>query len=140
MNEKVEIISTAINGDWCNAKLIDGSEISINIKSNPNLAKHLANGDIPLSPIEMNVVVKNGKKYGWDIKEQKSNGGGNKWQPSPEQIAAKQQAEDLKQRMIIAQSSLSASVQFYQQRGQVDIKTVKETAKEFYNFVLETSK
>lgn len=45
-----------------------------------------------------------------------------------------------KQRMIIAQSSLSASVQFYQQRSGIDPLQVQATASEFYKFVMELSK
>lgn len=50
------------------------------------------------------------------------------------------EAESLKQRMIIAQSCLSSSAQFYQQKTGIDPIQVMSTAKEFYDWVLETSK
>lgn len=50
------------------------------------------------------------------------------------------EAEAHKQRMIVAQSSLSAAVQFYQQRTGVDPIAVQNTAEEFYNFVMNISK
>lgn len=50
------------------------------------------------------------------------------------------EVEAHKQRMIVAQSSLSAAVQFYQQRSGVDAFGVQETAREFYNFVMDISK
>lgn len=49
------------------------------------------------------------------------------------------EAEALRQRMIIAQSSISSAVQFYQQR-QGGIDEVKKMGKELYDFVIEISK
>jgi hypothetical protein len=48
-------------------------------------------------------------------------------------------AEAHKQRMIVAQSCLSTSAQFYQQRN-ADPLTVQNTAEEFYKWVMEISK
>jgi hypothetical protein len=47
---------------------------------------------------------------------------------------------DLKQRMIIAQSSLSSAVEFYKNRTMSDTNDVLETAKVFYKWVINTSK
>jgi hypothetical protein len=140
MNQKLNIASTAINGDWCNLKLTDGKELSINIKSNPKLAVHLAGGQIPQGEIEANVVEKNGKFYGWDPQETKPGGGGGFKKETPEERSQRLDLEALKQRMIVAQSSLSASVQFYQQRSGIDALQVQATAAEFYKFVMELSK
>ena len=42
--------------------------------------------------------------------------------------------------MIIAQSSLSSAVEFYKNRTMSDTNDVLETAKVFYNWVINTSK
>lgn len=49
-------------------------------------------------------------------------------------------AEALKQRMIIAQSCLSSSAQYWQQRSGADPLQVTTTAEEWYKWVLEISK
>ena len=49
------------------------------------------------------------------------------------------EADALRQRMIIAQSSLSAAVQYYQQR-EGTVEKVKVLAMEFYNLVMNMSK
>ena len=133
-NTIVKIAEQKTNGDWCNIKTEGGKEVSINLKSAVKVAEQIAAG---AKEIEMNIVEKNGKFYGWDKQEQKQ-GGGFK-QLTPEQIAAKQQREDHTQRMIIAQSSLSAAVQYYQQR-EGTVEKVKVLALEFYNLVNDMSK
>jgi len=133
-NTIVKIAEQKTNGDWCNIKTEGGREVSINLKSAVKVAEQIAAG---AKEIEMNIVEKNGKFYGWDKQEQKQ-GGGFK-QLTPEQIAAKQQREDHIQRMIIAQSSLSAAVQYYQQR-EGTVEKVKVLALEFYNLVVNMSK
>ena len=133
-NTIVKIEEQKTNGDWCNIKTEGGREVSINLKSAVKVAEQIAAG---AKEIEMNIVEKNGKFYGWDKQEQKQ-GGGFK-QLTPEQIAAKQQREDHIQRMIIAQSSLSAAVQYYQQR-EGTVEKVKVLALEFYNLVVNMSK
>lgn len=139
-NTKIEITAATFKGDWCNAQTKDNGEVSINLKSCPMLSKTLTEGSIFPILIEVNLVEKAGKKYGWDLSEEKQGGGGNKFQQTPEQIATKQAANDHTQRQIIAQSSLSASVQFHQGRTGCDINDVKKMATEFYNWVLDTSK
>ncbi len=138
MNTKLNIASLAVNGDWCNLKTTEGKEVSVNLKSNPKLAVHLKDGNVPMEAIEANVVEKNGKSYGWDPKEENKGGGGFK-KETPEEKAARLETEAHKQRMIVAQSSLSSAVQFYQQRAG-DEKNVLDLAKKFYGFVMETSK
>ena len=61
-------------------------------------------------------------------------------QLSPEEKKQKQDSYDHTQRSIIAQSSLSSAARFYAQRSNVDDKQVIETAKLFYNWVIEQSK
>jgi len=134
-NTIVKIAEQKTNGDWCNIKTEGGKEVSINLKSAVKVAEQIAAG---AKEIEMNIVEKNGKFYGWDKQEQKQGGGGNRFQQTPEQLAAKQQREDHTQRMIIAQSSLSAAVQYYQQR-EGTVEKVKVLALEFYNLVNDMS-
>ena len=134
-NTIVKIAEQKTNGDWCNIKTEGGKEVSINLKSAVKVAEQIAAG---AKEIEMNIVEKNGKFYGWDKQEQKQGGGGFA-KLTPEQIAAKQQREDHTQRMIIAQSSLSAAVQYYQQR-EGTVEKVKVLALEFYNLVNDMSK
>ena len=133
-NTIVKIAEQKTNGDWCNIKTEGGKEVSINLKSALKVAEQIAAG---AKEIEMNIVEKNGKFYGWDKQEQKQ-GGGFK-QLSPEQLAAKQAREDHTQRMIVAQNSVTNAVQYYQQRtGGID--EVKVLAIEFYNLVMNMSK
>ena len=134
-NTIVKIAEQKTNGDWCNIKTEGGKEVSINLKSAVKVAEQIAAG---AKEIEMNIVEKNGKFYGWDKQEQKQGGGGFK-QLSPEQLAAKQAREDHTQRMIVAQNSVTNAVQYYQQRtGGID--EVKVLAMEFYNLVMNMSK
>ena len=132
-NTLVKITEQKTNGDWCNIKTEGGKEVSINLKSALKVAEQITAGK---TEIEMNIVEKNGKFYGWDKQEQKQ--GGFK-QLTPEQLAAKQQREDHTQRMIVAQNSVTNAVQYYQQR-QGDVNSVKVLAKEFYSLVMELSK
>ena len=132
-NTLVKITEQKTNGDWCNIKTEGGKEVSINLKSAVKVAEQITAGK---TEIEMNIVEKNGKLYGWDKQEQKQ--GGFK-QLTPEQLAAKQQREDHTQRMIVAQNSVTNAVQYYQQR-QGDVNSVKVLAKEFYSLVMELSK
>ena len=132
-NTLVKITEFKTNGDWCNIKTEGGKEVSINLKSALKVAEQITAGK---TEIEMNIVEKNGKFYGWDKQEQKQ--GGFK-QLTPEQLAAKQQREDHTQRMIVAQNSVTNAVQYYQQR-QGDVNSVKVLAKEFYSLVMELSK
>ena len=132
-NTIVKIAEQKTNGDWCNIKTEGGKEVSINLKSALKVAEQIAAG---AKEIEMNIVEKNGKFYGWDKQDQKQ--GGFK-QLTPEQLAAKQAREDHTQRMIMAQSSLSAAVQYYQQR-EGTVEKVKVLAMEFYNLVVNMSK
>lgn len=140
MNTKIKIETSAVKGDWCNAKLHDGKEVSIYLKSCPKLASVLSSGEIPLNELDCNLVEKDGKWYAWDPKEEKPSGGGGYKKETPEEKAQRLELEAHKQRMIVAQSSLSASVQFYQERSGVDPLQVQATAKEFYKWVMETSK
>ena len=132
-NTLVKITEQKTNGDWCNIKTEGGKEVSINLKSAVKVAEQITAGK---TEIEMNIVEKNGKLYGWDKQEQKQ--GGFK-QLTPEQLAAKQQREYHTQRMIVAQNSVTNAVQYYQQR-QGDVNSVKVLAKEFYSLVMELSK
>jgi len=140
MNTKIEITEAQIKGDWLNAKTAKNGEVSINLKSCPNLSKSLNEGTIYPIEIEVNLVEKNGKQYAWDVSEEKKGGGGGFPKLTPEQLAQKKADSDHTQRMIVAQSSLSAAVQFYQGKGQIDTRMVKEAAGEFYNWVMEISK
>lgn len=133
-NTIVKIAEQKTNGDWCNIKTEGGKEVSINLKSALKVAEQIAAG---AKEIEMNIVEKNGKFYGWDKQEQKQ-GGGFK-QLSPEQLAAKQAREDHTQRMIVAQNSVTNAVQYYQQR-EGTVEKVKVLAMEFYNLVVNMSK
>lgn len=134
-NTIIKISEKKINGDWCNITTPDLKEISVNMKSAPKTAELINAGQ---NEIEVNLVEKNGKFYGWDKQEAKQ-GGGNKYQMTPEQIAAKQQREDLTQRMIIAQSSLSAACNMYG-HGSKTPDQILEVANQFYNWVINTSK
>lgn len=133
-NTKIQIAEKKINGDWCNIKTVGGKDVSVNMKSAPKTAELINNN---ASEIEVNIVEKDGKIYGWDKQEPRQ--GGNKFQLTPEQLAAKQQREDHTQRMIIAQSSLSNACVMYGQ-GSKTPEQIMEVAKSFYNWVLETSK
>lgn len=137
MNQTIQIQEHKINGTWCNVKTTDGKEISIAIGDKTSkIMAAINSGSIN---IECNIVEKNGKSYAWDVNEQKSFPP--KFQKeTPEEKAAKIQAEELKQRMIIAQSSLSASVQYFQQRSINSDDEVLKTAKKFYDWVILTSK
>ena len=111
MNTKIEISEAIFKNGWCNVKTSDNQEISINIEANPETCKKLNEGTILPITLEVNLVEKNGKKYGWDFKADQPKKS-NPFIQTPEQIAAKQAGYDKTQRQIIAQSSLSASVQF----------------------------
>jgi hypothetical protein len=50
------------------------------------------------------------------------------------------ETEAQKQRMIVAQSCLKVSGDFYSERGQADPLLVMNTAEEFYKWVMEISK
>lgn len=138
MNEKINVASLTVNGAWCNLKTRQGKEISVNLESNPKLKAHFGEGRIPDVEVVANVVEKNGKFYGWDPKEENKGGSPFK-KETPEEKAARLETEALKQRMIVAQSSLSSAVQFYQQRSGDEV-AVLELAKKFYGFVMEISK
>jgi hypothetical protein len=139
MNTKIKISQTAVKGDWCNLKLHDGREVSVYLKSCPKLSVHLQAGNVPEGELECNLIEKDGKLYAWDVKEEKQGGGGGFKKETPEERTARLETEALKQRMIVAQSSVSSAVQFYQQRT-ADVSEVKKMAKEIYDFVMETSK
>jgi len=139
MNTKIEITEAQIKGDWLNAKTAKNGEVSINLKSCPNLSKSLNEGTIYPIEIEVNLVEKNGKQYAWDVSEEKKGGGGMFPKLTPEQLAQKKADSDHTQRMIVAQSSLSAAVQFYQGRSTGDSKSVKDMATEYYNWVMQIS-
>lgn len=135
-NTVINIAEKKINGDWCNIKTVDGKDVSINLKSNPKAAAFInADGN----NFMVNLVEKGGKTYGWDVSEEKKSGGGNKFQLTPEQLAAKQQREDHTQRMIVAQSCLSSACTMYNQ-GSKTPEQVTEIADKFYNWVINVSK
>lgn len=67
-NEKVKIKKLTDSNDWFNLVDENGREIGVNKGKAPAISKLLSSakeGDV----IEMNVTPKNGKHYGWDIKE-----------------------------------------------------------------------
>lgn len=115
------------NKGWYNIHH-NGKDIGINVSSNPKIVAAINSGQLN---VEMNVVEKNGKWYGWDVKEQKQGGGFQKKDP---------EAEALKQRMIIAQSSVSSAVQYYQQRQPNSSEDIFILADKIYNWVIEKSK
>lgn len=117
--------------DWYNITH-NGKPLGINVKSNPKSIAAIDGGALTL---ELNVnESKDGTKYyGFDLTEQRQGGGGGFRKPvDPE-------AEALKQRMIIAQSCLSSACTLWNQ-GSKSAKEITDLAKEFYNWVLETSK
>ena len=136
-NTKIQIDNTLVKGDkWYNLD-VWGKKAGISVTGAPKTIAEINSG---AAEVEVNLVEKDGKYYVWDKQEQRpSGGGGNRFQQTPEQIAAKQQREDHIQRMIIAQSSLSAAVQYYQQR-EGTVEKVKVLALEFYNLVNDMSK
>lgn len=135
MNTKINIKEIKNNKGWYNITTVEGQQIAVNTASNPQLTLALEKQPITL---DLNLVEKNGKFFGWDIKDSpKPQGGFHKL--TPEQAKAKQDREDHTQRMIVAQNCVGNAVQFYQQRT-AGIEDVKSMAKDLYNFVIELSK
>lgn len=136
-NTIIKIGEKKVNGDWCNITTIDLKEVSINLKSNPKTSALIDEGK---TEIEVNLIDKNGKLYGWDKQEAKQGGGSPFKQLSPEQLAAKQAREDHTQRMIVAQNSVTNATHFVSSQNNAGIEEIKKYAKELYNLVMEISK
>ena len=138
-NTKIIIDHTLVkNTKWYNMK-VDGKDVSISVDGAPKTVALINAGVLE---VEVNLVEKNGKYYAWDKQEISSNpkqGGGNKYQLTPEQQKAKQDREDHTQRMIVAQSCLASVCNFNQQKT-MNFETCLEQAAKAYHWVIETSK
>jgi hypothetical protein len=125
METKVMVQSCTEKNGWYNIKTPDGKEISVMIEKCPNIkeaiSKELEAGTIGEFPVEMNLIEKNGKTYGWDIKAKGSGGGGFKKERSGNESFALSYSKDL----VVA--------------GKVEISKILETAEKLYQW-LETKK
>ena len=115
--------------DWYNVTY-QGKSLGINVKSNPKTIEAINNGAIS---VEMNVnPSKDGSKYfGFDLNESSPKGGGSRFNP---------EFEERKQKMIIAQSSISTAAQYYQQRLSNNSEDIFLLAEKIYNWVIEKAK
>jgi len=136
MKQTINIASIAEKNGWFNIKTVEGQEVSVNAESNPVSTAKLKTQPIT---IELNLVEKNGKNFGWDVKDNpKPQGAFAKL--TPEQLKAKQDREDSTQRMIVAQNSISNASNFYAQRQNGDILSILKMAEDMYNWVISKSK
>ena len=132
MNKQVKIKEVKTSNGWANIMTIEGQEISIKLDSNPKL-QALINSNA--TELFGNVVEKNGKTFMWDASENKSPFA----KKTPEEIEAKQKREDLTQRMIIAQNSMTNATNYYAQRTTGSYNDIEAMASRMFEWVINKS-
>jgi hypothetical protein len=129
MNQTIKIKDAKQANGWANIVTIEGKEISIKLDANPKLSQ-LINSNA--TELYGNVVEKNGKTFMWDASENKSPFA----KKTPEEIEAKKQREDLTQRMIIAQNSMTNATNYYAQRTSGSYNDVEAMASRMFEWVI----
>ena len=129
MNQTIKIKSFKEANGWANIVTIDGKEISIKLDANPKLSQLITSNATELFG---NVVEKNGKTFMWDASENKSPFA----KKTPEELEAKKQREDLTQRMIIAQNSMTNATNYYSQRTTGSYNDVEAMASRMFDWVI----
>jgi len=129
MNQTIKIKSFKEANGWANIVTIEGKEISIKLDANPKLSQLITSNATELFG---NVVEKNGKTFMWDASENKSPFA----KKTPEELEAKKQREDLTQRMIIAQNSMTNATNYYAQRTTGSYNDVEAMASRMFEWVI----
>jgi len=123
METKINVKSHTIKNGWFNVKTNDGREINILSSSNPKATAFL--NENQSGELEIKLVQKDGKNYGWDISEKK--GGGFKKDPA---------ADRYKQALIVGQSSMTKAVELCI-AGKIKEEQIKAAAEKFTGYVYE---
>jgi hypothetical protein len=129
MNQTIKIKSSKEANGWANIVTIEGKEISIKLDANPKLSQLITSNATELFG---NVVEKNGKTFMWDASENKSPFA----KKTPEELEAKKQREDLTQRMIIAQNSMTNATNYYAQRTSGSYNDIEAMASRMFDWVI----
>lgn len=129
MNQTIKIKDAKQANGWANIVTIEGKEISIKLDANPKLSQLITSNATELFG---NVVEKNGKTFMWDASENKSPFA----KKTPEELEAKKQREDLTQRMIIAQNSMTNATNYYAQRTSASYNDVEAMASRMFEWVI----
>ncbi len=120
--ENVIVSSVKENNGWLNVTDNNNREIGIKIESNPKISallKAAKAGDT----VSMDIGSKNGKHYGFDIKDKKPFGGGNKWEPKNQEV-------------ITALSCISSASTLYSLKKDSTSEQVLAAAEQFYQFAM----